>query len=99
MKNINAKKLIIKALPFILFFFLANKSSQAFRLATGADMSAKILNIKGGFAAAFAIPLPSFHPQDLIVGIVGAAIVTLALQMKKQNAKKYRKGVEYGSAR
>ena len=99
MKSIDAKKLIIKALPFLLFFFLFDKAGQAFRLAAGADMSAKILNIQGGFAAAFAIPLPSFHPQDLLVGAVGAAVVALALQIKRQNAKKYRKGIEYGSAR
>lgn len=97
--KIDTKKLIIKALPFVLFFFLFDKAGQAFRLSVGADVSAKLLNIQGGFAAAFAIPLPSFHPQDLIVGVVGAAIVGLALQIKKSNAKKYRKGIEYGSAR
>ena len=99
MKNIDAKKLIIKALPLILFFFLFNKTGQAFRLAQGADMSAKLLNIQGGFAVAFANPLPSFHSQDSIVGLAGAAFIVLALQIKKQDAKKYRRGVEYGSAR
>ena len=99
MKNIDAKKLIIKALPFVLFFYLFDKAGQAFRLAQGADLSGKILNIGGGFSAAFANPLPSFHVQDMLVGIVGAALVALALQVKRSNAKKYRKGVEYGSAR
>ena len=99
MKNIDAKKLIIKALPFVLFFYLFDKAGQAFRLAQGADLSGKILNIGGGFSAAFANPLPSFHVQDMLVGIVGAALIALALQVKRSNAKKYRKGVEYGSAR
>lgn len=99
MKSLDGKKLIIRALPFVLFFWLADKAGQAFRLAAGVDMAAKLLNIQGGFAAAFANPLPSFHPQDLLVGLIGAAFIFLALQMKKQNAKKYRKGVEYGSAR
>lgn len=71
-----------------MFFYLFGKVGQAFRLAIGADVSAKILNIQTGFAAAFENPLPSFHPQDLLVGVIGAAVVLLALQMKKANAKK-----------
>jgi len=63
MKKIDVKKLIILYLPFVLFFYLADKAGQAFRLAYGADISAKVLNIGGGFAAAFQNPLPSFHPQ------------------------------------
>jgi hypothetical protein len=99
MRDIDMKKLIIKLLPFVMFFYLADKVGQAFRLAGGADISAKVLNIQSGFAAAFANPPPSFHPVDLLVGVIGAALVALALQMKKANAKKYRKGMEYGSAR
>ena len=99
MKSLDMKKLIIKVLPFALFFYLFGKVGEAFRLAQGADLSSKLMNINGGFAAAFAVPLPSFHPQDMLVGIVGAAIIMLMLQMKKANAKKYRKGMEYGSAR
>jgi len=99
LRDINVKKLIILNLPFAVFFYLADKAGQAFRLADGADMSAKTLNLGGGFSAAFANPLPSFHPQDLLVGVIGAAIIALMLHMKKQNAKKFRKGMEYGSAR
>jgi type IV secretion system protein VirD4 len=99
MKNIDVKKLIIKALPFVLFFYLFGKAGQAFRLAQGVDLSGKLLNIGGGFSVAFQNPLPSFHVQDMLVGIVGAALIALALQVKRSNAKKYRKGVEYGSAR
>ena len=97
--SVNAKKLIITLLPLAAFFYLAGKASQAFRLAVGTDTSAKIMNLQTGFAAAFENPLPSIHPHDLVAGLVGAAVIALMLQMKKQNAKKYRKGIEYGSAR
>jgi type IV secretion system protein VirD4 len=99
MKNVDIKRFVIMALLYVLFFWLADKCGQAFRLSLGADISAKIINLQGGFAAAFVNPLPSFHPQDLIVGVIGAAIVALMLQSKKANTKKYRKGMEYGSAR
>ena len=99
MKDIDIKKWIIKLLPLAIFFYLASKAGQAFRLAEGADMSARILNIGGGFSSAFSNPLLSFHPQDLIVGLVGAGIIALMLQQKRANAKKYRRGIEYGSAR
>ena len=99
MKNIDVKKLIIKLLPSVIFFYLADKVGQAFRLSNGTDISAKVLNLSSGFSAAFDNPLPSFHAQDLIVGAVGAGIITLAIQMKRANAKKFRKGVEFGSAR
>ena len=99
MSNIDVKKLIIKILPFVIFFYLGDKAGQAFRLADGADASAKILNLSAGFSTAFANPLPSFNPQDLIVGAVCAGIIALMLQQKKANAKKYRRGSEYGSAR
>ena len=99
MKNIDTKKLIIKALPFILFFWLFGKCGQAFRLAQGVDLSGKLLNLGGGFAAAFQNPLPSIHPQDMLVGVMGAAIIALALNIKRSNQKKFRKGVEYGSSR
>ena len=99
MKNTDVKTLVIKFLPFAVFFYLADKISQSFRLANGADISAKVLNLSSGFSAAFRNPLPSFHPQDLIVGLIGAGLIALALHMKRQNAKKYRKGIEYGSAR
>ena len=72
---------------------------QAVRLAPGADISAKILNITQGFSAAFENALPSVYPLDLLVGIVGAVIIRLIVYVKGKNAKKYRKGAEYGSAR
>jgi len=99
MKNISVKKLVIKILPFILLFYLSDKAGQAFRLSLGSDISQKVMHINNGFAAAFKSPLPSFTPQDLLVGVIGAALVALALEIKRQNMKKYRKGIEYGSAR
>ncbi len=73
--------------------------AQAFRLAPGADLSAKLLSIGDGFTAAFSSLAPSFHPTDLLLGIAGAVILRLVVYYKGKNAKKYRHGVEYGSAR
>ena len=98
-KGAGYKRLMVKALPLVVFFYLAGKIGQAFRLSLGADMSAKVLNLSTGFSEAFKKPVPSLHPQDLIVGVIGAGLFALALQIRKANAKKYRRGVEYGSAR
>lgn len=93
------KKLLILNAPYLIFVYLFDKIGQAARLAPGADMSAKLLSIGDGFAAAFSNVLPSLHPIDLLIGIAGAAIIRLAVYVKGKNAKKYRKGMEYGSAR
>ena len=99
MKQINYKKLILPNIPYVFFVYLFDKVGQAVRLAPGADISAKILNITQGFSAAFESALPSIYPLDLLVGIVGAVIIRLIVYVKWKNAKKYRKGAEYGSAR
>ena len=93
------KKLLVLNLPYLLFVYLFAKCGQAYRLAAGVDASAKLLHLTGGISAAFANPLPSLHPFDLCVGIVGAVAVRLIVYGKGKNAKKYRKGEEYGSAR
>ena len=93
------KKLLILNAPYLLFVWLFDKAAQAARLSPGADMSAKLLHLGDGFAAAFSSIAPSFHPADLIIGVAGAVIVRLILYFKGKNAKKYRKGMEYGSAR
>ena len=95
----NVKKLVLTNLPYVLFVYPFDKVSQAFRLAPGADLSAKILSIGEGFASAFSSLAPSFHLLDLLIGIVGAVIIRLIVHFKGKNAKKYRHGVEYGSAR
>ena len=93
------KKLLLLNLPYLLFVYLFAKCGQAYRLAAGADASAKLLHLTGGISAAFANPLPSLHPFDLCVGVAGAVAVRLIVYSKGKNAKKYRKGEEYGSAR
>ena len=93
------KKQIILHLPYLMFVYLFGKVGQAFRLAQGADLSAKLLNIGQGFSAAFANAAPSFNPMDLLIGVAGAVIIRLVIYSKQKNAKKYRKGMEYGTAR
>ena len=95
----NVKKLVLTNLPYVLFVYPFDKVAQAFRLAPGADLSAKILSIGDGFASAFSSLAPSFHLLDLLIGIAGAVIIRLIVHFKGKNAKKYRHGVEYGSAR
>mgnify|MGYP002594070849 CR=1 FL=1 len=93
------KKLLILNLPYLLFVWLFDKVGAAVRLSLGADASAKLLHLGNGFTAAFSSIAPSFHPVDLLIGIAGAVIVRLIIYVKGKNAKKYRKGMEYGSAR
>ena len=95
----NMKKLVLLNLPYLLFLYPFDKLAQAFRLAPGADLSAKILSIGDGFTAAFSGMGPSLHPTDLLIGLMGAALLRMAVWMKGKNAKKYRHGMEYGSAR
>ena len=95
----NVKKLLILNAPYLLFVWLFMKVGEAFRLSPGADLSGKLLHIMEGITAAFEKPLPSLNGQDFLIGIAGAVILRLAVYMKGKNAKKYRKGVEYGSAR
>ena len=93
------KKVLLPNLPYVLFAWLFDKLCQAVRLAPGADASEKLLRIAQGFTEAFASLWLSLHPLDLLLGAAGAALVRLAVYLKAKNAKKYRRGVEYGSAR
>ena len=97
--NIKMKKLLILNIPYLFITLAFTKLSQAWRYSTGYETAEKILHLSDGFAVAFNSPLPSFYPQDLIFGILLAAAIRLAVYLKSRNAKKYRKGVEYGSAR
>lgn len=101
MKTKNIKKLLILNIPYILIGAFATNLGEAWRLASGTNMSEKIqgMVLGGGFGAAFSNPLPSLHLMDLLVGIAVGAILRLAVYMKGKNAKKYRHNVEYGSAR
>ena len=98
-KPLHIKKLVLPNIPYVLIALFATKLGQAARLSPGADFSAKALHIMEGFAAAFQSALPSFHPIDLCVGVAAALLIRLAVYVKGKNAKKYRKNVEYGSAR
>ena len=99
MKNVNIKKLLILNIPYILLGLFATNLGEAWRLAEGADMSAKLLGFFDTFMVALSNPLPSFHPLDLVVGIIFGAGLRLAVYMNGKNAKKYRHNEEYGSAR
>lgn len=98
-KPVNIKKIILPNLPYLLFALLGTKCGQAARLAPGLDFSQKALHILDGFRLAFKSLLPSFHPTDLLVGLLIAAVLRLAVYVKGKNAKKFRKNMEYGSAR
>ena len=95
----NMKKLFLLNLPYLLFVYSFDKLAQAFRLAPGADLSGKLLSIGDGFTAALSSPWLSFQLTDLLIGIAGALVLRMAVYLKGKNAKKYRHGIEYGSAR
>lgn len=81
-------------------FWLCNRVGEGWRLAAGADELTKLMNAISGIGMTVSrSPFPSFHPKDLLVGLIGALCLRAALYIKSQNAKKYRHGVEYGSAR
>lgn len=97
--NTKTKKLLLMNLPYLFVALFATKFGQAWRLTAGADASGKLLHMMDGLTAAFSSPLPSFYPADLGVGVLLAATLRLAVYIKGRNAKKFRKNVEYGSAR
>ena len=92
-------KLLALYLPYILMGLVATNFGEAWRLAVGKEMGDKIMSLTGTIPAAFANPLPSLHPLDLLVGLCCGAAMRLAVYLKGKNAKKYRHGMEYGSAR
>ena len=98
-KPLHIKKLALPNIPYVFIALFATKLGQAWRLAPGTDFSGKALHIMEGFAAAFQSALPSFHPIDLCVGVAAALLIRLIVYVKGKNAKKFRKNLEYGSAR
>ena len=92
-------KLIALYLPYILLGLVATNLGEAWRLAEGKELGDKIMAMMGTFPMAFANPLPSLHPLDLLVGLCCGAGLRLAVYLRGKNAKKYRHGMEYGSAR
>ena len=93
------KKYVLPNIPYTIIFWFANKFGEAYRIAPGDDFLKKLTGCIGTINTAFSNILPSFNPQDLLVGIAGVAIIYAVLYYKKKNAKKWRKGEEYGSAR
>ena len=92
-------KLLALYLPYILLGLVATNFGEAWRLAEGKELGDRIMSMMGTFPLAFANPLPSLHPLDLLVGLCCGAGLRLAVYLKSKNAKKYRHGREYGSAR
>ena len=99
MKQLNVKKLVLLNLPYFLLGLFATNLGEAWRLATGADASAKMLSFFSTLPVALASWWPSLHPLDLAVGLCCGSGLRLAVYLKGKNAKKYRHNVEYGSAR
>ena len=92
-------KLLALCLPYILLGLVATNFGEAWRLAEGKELGDKIMSMMGTVPLAFASPLPSLHPLDLLVGLCCGAGLRLAVYLRGKNAKKYRHGMEYGSAR
>ena len=92
-------KLLALYLPYLLLGLVATNLGEAWRLAEGKELGDKIMSMMGTIPVAFADPLPSLHPLDLLVGLCCGAGLWLAVYLKGKNAKKYRHGMEYGSAR
>ena len=98
-KSLNIKKFLLPNTPYVFIALFATKLGQAWRLAPGMDFSGKALHLMEGFATAFSSLVPSLHPIDLCVGVAAALLIRLIVYVKGKNAKKFRKNLEYGSAR
>ena len=95
----DGKRLLMMNIPYVIVFYLIDKVAWLYRYCIGDSLIEKLGVLFLNFSLAFQSILPSFHPQDLCVGAAGALLVKLAVYLKGKNAKKYRQGVEYGSAR
>ena len=99
MSKKNLSKLLALYLPYVVIGLLATNLGEAWRLAVGKELGDKIVSLMDTLPAAFSNPLPSLHPFDLFIGLCCGAGMRLAVYLKGKNAKKYRHGMEYGSAR
>ena len=97
--GVDKKKLILMNLPYILAGFFCDKVAWLWRVSPGSNASDKMMAAMNGLNDLFSNPLPSFFPKDLLVGIAGGVALRLVVYFKAKNAKKFRQGVEYGSAR
>ena len=99
MPAVDRKRLIMLNIPYIIVFYLVDKSAWMYRHCVGDSLMNKAMALFLNFQLAFEHPFPSIHGIDLLAGAVGAVAVKLMVYLKGKNAKKYRQGVEYGSAR
>ena len=98
--NFDVKKFLLTNFPYVFMCWLCNRIGEGYRLASGADELDKAMSAISGIGETISRhPFPSFHPQDLLVGLIGAACLWAAVYIKSKNTKNYRPGVEYGSAR
>lgn len=93
------KRLLIPNIPYVVIGLVATNLGEAWRLTDGANASSKILSLMTTVPLALSNPLPSFHPFDLLIGLLCGAGLRLAVYLRGKNAKKYRHNEEYGSAR
>ena len=97
--NIDKKKLVLMSLPYVLAGYFCDKIACLWRVSPGQDASAKMMAVMAGMEDLFSNPLPSFHPKDLLIGAGCGIALRLIVYFKAKNAKKFRHGMEYGSAR
>ena len=97
--NLDKKKLVLMNLPYVLAGYFCDKIAWLWRVSPGQDASAKMMAVMAGMEDLFSNPLPSFHPKDLLIGIGCGIALRLVVYFKAKNAKKFRHGMEYGSAR
>ena len=99
LRRIKLSGILKKAFPYIIFGYFGNKFTYAFRITTDKNFAVRLVNSLGKFGQAFADPMPSFNGYDMLGGLVTGVGMWLIVYLKKKNAKKYRRGIEYGSAR
>ena len=97
--GLDTKKLVLLNLPYIFVGYFCDKVAWLWRVSEGTNASDKMMAVMNRFDKLFANPLPSFHPRDLLIGVAGGIALRLVVYYKAKNAKKFRQGVEYGSAR
>lgn len=95
----NVSRLIAQSIPYLIVFYLVNKEAWLYRHCVGGSAFDRMLAVLMNFGLPFEKPLPSFHPIDLMAGLMGAALLWAVVAYRKKNARKYRPGEEYGSAR
>lgn len=99
LKSGNLKKLLLLNMPYLVFAYFFNKLAWLYRVSKESTVLDKVLGILNSMDKAFQNPLPSFQPQDLLIGAAGGIAIRMIVHYRAKNAKKYRHGMEYGSAR